>query len=118
MKYVGTTVSHTQIQWRSANLDKKLFACQTNRAEYHSAPSLQPSQDRENGGKTTAFKRLLDLGLEIYIDWTDHEDTDDSYVGIIFFTDGASRLVTPYFISTLGNEKENLAALKHYVEYL
>jgi hypothetical protein len=95
MKYVGTTVSHTQIQWRSANLDKKLFACQTNRAEYHSVPSLQPSQDRENGGKTTAFKRLLDLGLEIYIDWTDHEDTDDSYVGIIFFTDGASRLVTP-----------------------
>ena len=75
-------------------------------------------QDRETGGKTTAFKRLLDLGLEIYIDWTDHEDTDESYVGIIFFTDGASRLVTPYFISTLGNEKENLAALKHYVEYL
>ena len=36
----------------------------------------------------------------------------------MFFIDAASGLVTPYFMSTFGTERENLAALKDYVEYL
>ena len=37
---------------------------------------------------------------------------------IMFITDAASGLVTPYFMSTYGTERENLAALKDYIEYL
>jgi hypothetical protein len=36
----------------------------------------------------------------------------------MFFADAASGLVTPYFMSTYGTEKDNLAALKDYIEYL
>jgi hypothetical protein len=57
-------------------------------------------------------------GLEIHIDWTDLEEAYDGYVRIMFCTDAASGLVTPYFMSTFGTEKENLAAVKDYVEYL
>jgi hypothetical protein len=57
-------------------------------------------------------------GREIHIDWTDLEEAYDGYVRIMFFTDAASGLVTPYFMLTFGTEKENLAALKDYVEYL
>jgi hypothetical protein len=46
------------------------------------------------------------------------EEAYDGYVRIMFFTDAASGLVTPYFMLTFGTEKENLAALKDYVEYL
>jgi Reverse transcriptase (RNA-dependent DNA polymerase) len=57
-------------------------------------------------------------GMEIHIDWTDLEESYDSYVRTMFLTDAASGLVTPYFMSTFGTEKENLAALKDYVGYL
>ena len=57
-------------------------------------------------------------GLEIHIDWTDLEESYDGYVRIMFFTDAASGLVTPYFMTTFGTERENLAALKDYIEYL
>ena len=57
-------------------------------------------------------------GLEIHIDWTDIEESYDGYVRTMFFTDAATGLVTPYFMTTFGTEKENLAALKDYVEHL
>jgi transposase InsO family protein len=57
-------------------------------------------------------------GLEIHIDWTDLEEAYDGYVRIMFMTDAASGMVTPYFMTTYGTEKENLAALKDYIEYL
>src|SRR5467141_1795303 len=55
-------------------------------------------------------------GMEIHVDWTDLEEAYDGYVRVMFFTDAASGLVTPYFMTTYGTEKENLAALKDYVE--
>jgi transposase InsO family protein len=57
-------------------------------------------------------------GLEIHIDWTDLEEAYDGYVRIMFCTDAASGIVTPYYMTTFGTEKENLAALKDYIEYL
>jgi transposase InsO family protein len=57
-------------------------------------------------------------GLEIHVDWTDLEEAYDGYVRTMFITDASSGLVTPYFMSTYGTEKENFAALRDYVEYL
>jgi hypothetical protein len=51
--------------------------------------------------------------MEIHVDWTDLEQAYDGYVRVMFFTDAASGLVTTY-----GTKKENLAALKDYVEYI
>jgi Reverse transcriptase (RNA-dependent DNA polymerase)/GAG-pre-integrase domain len=57
-------------------------------------------------------------GLEVHIDWTDLEEAYDGYVRTMFATDAASGLVTPYFMSTHGTERENFAALRDYIEYL
>jgi transposase InsO family protein len=57
-------------------------------------------------------------GSEIHIDWTDLEESFEGFVRIMFFTDAASGMVTPYFMSTYGTERENLAALKDHIEYL
>jgi Reverse transcriptase (RNA-dependent DNA polymerase)/GAG-pre-integrase domain len=57
-------------------------------------------------------------GIEIHIDWTDLENSFDGFVRTMFFTDAASGFVTPYYMTTYGTERENLAALKDYVEHL
>jgi len=36
--------------------------------------------------------------MEIHVDWTDLEEAYDGYVRVMFFTDAASGLVTPYFM--------------------
>jgi transposase InsO family protein len=59
----------------------------------------------------------LSPGREIHIDWTDLEEAYDGFVRIMFITDAASGLVTPYFMSTFGTERENLTALKDYIEH-
>jgi hypothetical protein len=57
-------------------------------------------------------------GIEIHIDWSDLESSFDGFVRTMFFTDAASGFVTPYYMTTYGTERENLAALKDYVEHL
>jgi transposase InsO family protein len=57
-------------------------------------------------------------GQEIHVDWTDLAETYDGYVRIMFMTDACSGQVTPYFMSTHGQEKENLRALKDYIQWL
>lgn len=57
-------------------------------------------------------------GQEIHIDWTDLSQAHNGYVRVIFITDRFSGLITPYFMSTHGQERENLRVLKDYIIWL
>jgi hypothetical protein len=57
-------------------------------------------------------------GLEVHIDWSDLEESYDGFERTMFCTDAASGMVSPYFMKTKGQEKENFAALKDYIEYV
>jgi len=57
-------------------------------------------------------------GYEIHIDWTDLEEAYDGYVRVMFITDRWTGMVFPYFMSTHGEEKENLRILKDFVLWL
>ena len=52
---------------------------------------------------------------EIHIDWSDLEKAHDGYVRVMFITNRFFRIVFPYFMSTYGEEKENLRVLKDFV---
>jgi transposase InsO family protein len=55
---------------------------------------------------------------EIHIDWTDLETAYEGFVRVMFITDRYSGMVFPYFISTYGEEKENLRVLKDFVNWM
>jgi Integrase core domain. len=55
---------------------------------------------------------------EIHIDWTDLEMAYDGFVRVMFITDRYSGMVFPYFMSTHGEEKENLRVLKDFVNWM
>ena len=55
---------------------------------------------------------------EIHIDWTDLETSHEGYVRVMFITDRYSGMVFPYFMSTHGEEKENLRVLKDFVTWM
>ncbi len=55
---------------------------------------------------------------EIHIDWTDLETAYEGFVRIMFITDRYSGMVFPYFMSTHGEEKENLRVLKDFVNWM
>ena len=55
---------------------------------------------------------------EISIDWSDLEDAYEGYVRVMFITDTFSGLVFSYFMSTHGEEKENLKILKDFFNWV
>ena len=55
---------------------------------------------------------------EIHIDWTDLKEAHDGFVRVMFITDKFSGMVFPYFMSTHGEEKENLRVLKDFVGWM
>ena len=52
---------------------------------------------------------------ELDIDWTDLKQAHEGYVRVMFIHDRFSGLAFPYFMSTHGEEKENLRILKDFV---
>jgi GAG-pre-integrase domain len=55
---------------------------------------------------------------EISIDWTDLEGAYDGFVRVMFITDRYSGMVFPYFMSTHGQENENLRIIKDFVNWM
>jgi len=55
---------------------------------------------------------------EVSIDWSDLETAYDGYVRVMFITDTFSGRVFPYFMSTHGQEKENLKILKDFFNWV
>ena len=66
---------------------------------------------KRQDARKTPFRDRSTPGVEIHIAY-------DGFVRVMFCTDAASGLITPYSMSTYGTERENLAALKDYVECL
>ena len=80
-------------------------------------PCSQAKIKRQESRRTPLRDRSTP-GLEIHIDWTDVEESYDGFERTMFCTDSASGMVSPYFMRTKGQEKENFAALKDYIEYV
>jgi transposase InsO family protein len=80
-------------------------------------PCSQAKIKRQEARRTPLRDRSTP-GLEIHIDWSDVEESYDGFERTMFCTDAASGMVSPYFMRSKGQEKENFAALKDYIEYV
>src|SRR6266487_639171 len=63
-------------------------------------------------------RTLIKSCQEVHIDWTDLETAYEGFVRVMFITDRFSGMVFPYFMSTHGEEKENLRVLKDFVNWM
>ena len=97
----------------SNSLGVALRGPKTTECQFYSQAKIQKQISRRPPGREIEWPCQ-----EIHIDWTDLETSYDGFVRIMFITDRFSGMVFSYFMSTHGQEKENLRILKDFVGWM